>query len=206
MAAWLTTKGIDFRESTAYVTDPANCVVCRGSNSGSPQDNYPTSAVVGGDSITYGFTSTDGDVGRDRSTLIDARLAGVCQRANGPGGQDLWRLDLDGPGSHDIGMALGDAINATVGSVEVWDDTNFLFTVSGSPAAGQFLDANGVDWSAAAWPGSNTLKTVTFASSILILKIASLVIGGSTGFAHVSVSPFTAASGKSSQFALMGVG
>lgn len=189
--AWLTTKTFNFRKTTAFVTDGTNQHVVQCQEAGSAQDNFTTTASIGGDSVDYGFTSTDADVGRDRSTSPDVSLAGVCQRSNG--GVDVWKCIMDVSGSHDIGCALGDYGNAHTNVwLEIYDDTTLLWTVSsvGGTIAQHFLDATGVDRTAAAWPGSQALKTLVFTTNVFVAKIGNPSVGtDSTCLASLSISP-----------------
>lgn len=188
LGAW-TTIGINFRATAGYVTDGANQTYCLGTS-----DTYPQPR--GG--ATFGYTSVNGDASRDRSTGVDVRLAGQNQQPN-DGTQSVWKLDLTTSGPKTICLALGDE-NSTQGYqyIQVLDDTTVLFTITDTDgtANDKFDDANGTEWSGSAWPGSNTCRTVTFATTTLVFKLgATSSQSGSSTIAHLSV---TDAGGSSS--------
>jgi hypothetical protein len=179
--AW-TTIGINFRASSGYVSDGANETYCLGQST----DAYPT--VRGG--ATFGWGASY-DNGRDRDNAVDRRLAGVNYRAN-DGGQSTFTLDLPATGTYTVCLALGDATNSTgYNYAEVLDNVTSKFVVDDTDgtAIANYDDANGTNHTAAAWPGSQTCRSVTFASTTFNLKLGSPTVqSGSSLLAHISVS------------------
>lgn len=182
--------GIDFRDTAAYVADGANRTYCLGD-----ADPYPT--VRGG--YTFGWVSGDGDSGRDQSTSVDVRLAGVNFSSN-DGSPGVFRLDLTSTGSKTICIAMG---NNTFDAyqdqyVEILDNVTSKLIVNvpgdgvgtgGAGAAGGFLDTAGTRWTAATWPANNVCATVTFASTTLFMKLGTPSADTSLSFiAHLSVA------------------
>jgi hypothetical protein len=154
--AWL--KGFNFRATSAYVTDGTNetFVVA---------DVYPVTR----NGVTFGWANTAGSIGsRNRSATIDRRLAGI--NFNEAGG-DIFRVDLPGAGLYQINAAFGDHANGQSITAAFQDNTtSFISTTATSVAVAHYLDASFTDWSEAAWPGSNTLISQVFTSSILRIQ------------------------------------
>ena len=147
-------KGFNFRATSGYVKDGANeTYVIYG-------DNYPTTR----NGVTFGWTHPYVQT-RDRNSGLDRRLAGTHYWTD-----ETWpidfRIDLPATGSFEIRLAFGDASSDWPSTVQIKDTDTVLFTVSGSTVAAHFLDATGVDRTAAAWPGSNASVTQSFASQI----------------------------------------
>ena len=151
-------KGWNFRATSGYVTDGTNETYCL-------QEVYPVTR----NGVTFGWdTATASDDARDRNNTTDRRLAGI----NATGGSDTpphtFRVDLPASGDYIISLATGDFnFDQSQTRVFFYDNTTLLFTISTDVncAAANFIDANGTKWSAAAWPGSNTTKTLTFATT-----------------------------------------
>ena len=159
--------GFDFRNTSAYVTDPSTSTfqLCP---TGTANPAYPTTKSVNGQSITFGWESGTANVdSRDRNSGIDARLAGINFVPSTAGGSGTWRVDLPSSGSWTLNMAMGDASGAQTINLNVKDTNTTLFSFANTAvASGSFLDANGTAWTAANWPASNTSKTVTFTTTI----------------------------------------
>jgi hypothetical protein len=154
-------QGVDFRATSGYVTDPTNCTY--ETLTGSPYVNYPTTTPQGSN-IGWETSSFAWLNSRDRSTGVDARLAGILYNSNA--NTPVYRIDLPATGSHNIGLAMGDMGSSQAATVVFKDDITTISTVSGTFAAANFLDATGVSRTAAAWPGSQALLAHTFASTI----------------------------------------
>jgi hypothetical protein len=154
-------QGVDFRATSGYVTDPTNCTY--ETLVGSPYVNYPTTTPqgnnIGWETAGFGWLNS-----RDRSTGVDARLAGILYNTNA--NTPVYRIDLPATGSHNNGLAIGDMGSSPTTTVVFKDDVTTISTVSGLSAAANFLDATGVSRTAAAWPGSQALLAHTFASTI----------------------------------------
>jgi hypothetical protein len=172
--------GFDFRATQAYVTDPASDTYVLGAGT-----RYPTLR----NGISFGWTTAAAST-RDRSTSVDKRLAGVNFVAGNvaPG---VFQIDLPGPGTYTITLAMGDATSQQANcKVEFKDGGTSLFTVSASSlVAGSFADSNGHIWSSAQWPASNTTRQVTVTGSSLTMYVgANNGNSGATTVAFVGVS------------------
>lgn len=155
--------GFDFRATSGYVTDPANCSADVGTGA-----TYPN---VYGNGATAGWDSSILD-SRDRNSGNDARLAGDMFLATSAA--RTFRIDLPSTGSYDIRMAIGDASYsiASTNKWELFDNASSLATATGGTSASQrFLDATNTEYTNATWSGSNTAITKTFTSTILNFKI-----------------------------------
>jgi hypothetical protein len=170
-------QGFDFRYSANFVTDPA------GDNYVGPQTYYPTMGTV----TTYGWNIYAPVAGRDRSSQVDPRLAGV--NGNNESSAPFY-VDLPSPGTYSIALAMGDEGYSAcwVGTCQVqfWDGNILLATVTGGPiGAGYFYDAEGNNWSAAAWPNSNVSRQVTLLGAQLTVVVGT---NYSTPIAYLGVS------------------
>jgi hypothetical protein len=133
--------------------------------------NYPRVTAQGN---TVGFQNAvlNVDGTRDRDNTIDPRLAGMIYNAEAS--PAIYTIDLPAPGDYSISLALGDASNAQAGPqrLEIFDTATSLLLLSGiGTGAGQFCDAAGNLWSAAAWPSSNVAVTKTFATTKFVMNI-----------------------------------
>ena len=155
-------QGFDFRDTLAYVTDPA------GSNF-TFSDGYP---------ITIGSATAGYDQGspgtpiqtRNRNSGNDARIAGM--HFSNSTAEMRFRVDLPSTGDYTIHLALGDASYSVDCYVEIQDTTTILSTVQGNTgAANSFLDATQTVYTAANWPGSETGILLTFTTTILRVRV-----------------------------------
>jgi len=174
-------KAINCRATAGYVTDGAGQTYCL------PTDVYPVTR--GGQ--TFGLNTTISDGGRDRSLTVDVRLAGQIHATNN-GTQYTLRVDLDETGLHNITLAIGDATTAQgYQYVELYDNATLITTIDDTTgtAAGGFDDANGTEWTAANWPGSNTKLQHNFTSTILNITFGAPAAQlNSTTIAHVATT------------------
>lgn len=164
-------EGYDFRATSGFVTDPANCTYVI-------FDPYPTTR----DGSTFGWTSANDT--RDRNSGIDARLAGV---SFGPSGL-TFRVDLPNTGNFAISLAIGDAsFGRSNMGVEIRDTSTAKITLSSlATNAAEWYDATGVKrTSAADWVANQASSTQTFSTTIL-----NLVMTGSsdTYVSHLFIS------------------
>jgi hypothetical protein len=143
-------QGVDFRNTSGYVSDPTNCTY----ELGASNTDYPTTTPQGNNiGWETGFVAFNA---RDRDNTLDPRLAG-CNFTNVA--QATFRIDLPSSGSYTINLALGDDFSGWSEKLQVFDGTTSLFTVSGTNSAvsgwGGF-DANGNSYtSATAWVSAN---------------------------------------------------
>lgn len=156
--------GFDFRNTSGYVTDPTDCVFQGG-------ETYPaTYTPAAGGSFTAGWNFDESSGTRNRDNTLDPRLAGLLFDTSLT---RFFRLDLPSAGNYEVRLAMGDGVYASGAYWQLYDGVTLLATFSGATSGGHFLDANGTDRTAAAWPGSNTPVTFTFAGTQLILKMFS---------------------------------
>lgn len=154
--------GFDFRATSGYVTDPANTQFVSDATA-----YNGTTACVGNQSVICGWEGT-ANGSRDRSTSVDARLAGLVFIDNNSA-TPCFRVDLPSAGTYSIRLALGDDSNSQNNKLTIKDNTTVLATI-GSPtvtSAAHFLDATGTDYSSTSWPGGNTAINLTFSTTIL---------------------------------------
>ena len=178
--SWATGYGFNFRGTLEYVTDDTDEIGWRHPTSLGDW-TYPEekiSGVVAGISVT-GSTSTnlDLDSGRDR------RLAGAHQASNALGAS-TFRIDLPATGDYEIGLAYSSNISAC--RIELLDDTDSLAVLTPT-ISGNVADANGDTHSFANWPTSQTLRTETFTSTVLNVRIGNNSGSNSTRLHHIFV-------------------
>lgn len=179
-------KHINFRDTISYVTDGGGEVAILNDS-----DTYPS----GVDSDIGWSTVNNGDMPRDRDSGADRRLAGVHQCGN-DGDQNTFRLSGITPGEYNVTIALGDASQTpSYLYFQLLDGGDVEFTIddtNGVSAEGNFLDANGSEWSKSAWPSSNTPRHVTISNTDVYFKIGSpSAQSSSTGIAHFSIEPYS---------------
>ena len=213
--SWSTEKGLNFRDTSAYVTDGANeTYVLRstGSELGPTYSGVTPYTTIDGDDIYLGYESgggTDGE--RDREQTIDRRIAGVHFKSNTA--QATFRIDLPQAGTYAIRLAFGDYWYTTRNYWQIVDDATVLETVDKTgteSSANSFLDATGTAYSAANWPTSNTPKEYTFNSTILRIVFAGNNVSANTtrssALCHVGIRFVGSALPKSLGLLLRGCG
>lgn len=191
--AWLTTKGFNFRDSVGFVTDGTN------QKYSDDDDAYPNSDSIGGDSVVSGWLSLTNIFAADRDTGIDVRLAGLEYVGGGAATYESWQCDLPAAGNYKVRLALGDAGFAQANSrVAIWDSTvsQLLNRTEGTSVAGHFVDAAGVDYAAAAWPGSNSQVTLTFTTSTFIMRVYANSGALVSTVAHLEIEQVAVSSGS----------
>ena len=156
-------QGFDFRNTAGFVTDPAGDTYVLATTA------YPT--TVNG--VTFGWLQTPQVQARDRNAQLDPRLAGINFVNNGS--PATFDVDLPSPGTYSLSVALGDA-----GYQQCWvqcqvqflDGSTVLATLTvGSTQLSYFYDAQGNNWSAAAWPTSNLSQQVTLTGTHLTVVV-----------------------------------
>jgi S-DNA-T family DNA segregation ATPase FtsK/SpoIIIE len=150
-------KGFNFRATSTYVTDGTDETYVLA-------ESYPTTR----NGVTFGYTSSTGTINtRDRLTSIGPELAGL--HFDGGSGS-VFRVDLPAAGDYDVRFGAGDPGNAQTVSATFKDGASTLWSLGPTAlAAGHVIDALGVDYTDAAWPGSNTAKRLTWGASALTL-------------------------------------
>lgn len=155
--------GINFRQTSGYVTDGTNETYCVG-------DAYSTSRgdCGGGVAAVFGWESgfSAGNT-RDRNAVVDRRLAGINFDTTTVNA--VFRLDLPSAGTYEIRLALGDASTSLYKGGLVKDDTTTVITIANgsSGSAAEYYDASDTLRTYLTWPGSNSAQSVNFSSTIL---------------------------------------
>lgn len=156
-------QGFNFRATAGYVSDPSNTTHVMSTTA------YPTK--VG--NITFGWLKTSLVQSRDRSKVVDPRLAGINYVSNGTPAQ--FQVDLPAPGTYLLSLAMGDAAYGqcwTRCQIQFLDGNTNVGTVAGGTiAAGYFYDDATEAWSAAAWPANNISKQVTMTGTHLTVVV-----------------------------------
>jgi hypothetical protein len=175
-------QGINFRQTSGYVTDGADENAEIGTSV-----NYPRTTPQGN---TVGFESITGSLAaRDRSTSPDPRIAGLAFIS--AGGEFTYRIDLPAPGTYriwggareTIGSALRDtrldiSDNATL-LTTAWDRANLV--TPETVDATNTIHANGADW-VTAYPTSYI--DLTFSSTIARFRVRAPT-GGADNRAYI---------------------
>jgi uncharacterized membrane protein len=153
--------GFDFRGSSNYVTDPPGDTYVLSSTA------YPTTF----NGINFGWTNVSLVQSRNRSTGVDPRLAGMNYANNGS--PATFYVDLPASGTYSVSLAMGDAGYQACSvqcQIQFLDGSNVLATLTrGSEGSAHFYDAQGNNWSAAAWPTKNVSLQVAIAGTRLTM-------------------------------------
>ena len=161
-------QGINFRATSGYVSDPTNTDYEIGTTA-----NYPRTTAQGNN---VGWLDAPNQT-RNRSTGVDARLAGVHVNNAGSTNWKRYRVDLPSTGNYYVRVAQGDASFAQNTGIDLYDNTSSLGTLvavsAGFTAGGEFYDATGVKrTSAANWVSSNAQAgPFTFSTTTLIVQL-----------------------------------
>ena len=158
-------QGFDFRNTPGYVTDPPTSTYVLSTTA------YPT--VRNG--VTFGWANPALVSARDRSLMVDPRLAGINYVSNGAPAK--FYVDLPSAGTYNLSLAMGDDGYGqcwTQCQVQFLDGSTVVGTVNGSyEGLGFFYDAAGQNWSATNWPGSNSPLLVTMNGTRLTVVVGS---------------------------------
>ncbi len=168
-------KGINFRATAGYVTDPATDTYSLG-------EAYPTTR--GG--VTFGWATNKTAQSRDRSAGL-VRLGGIVFHTNGAS-TTTFRVDLPSAGTYRIRLAAGDTAAAQAQRILIKDNTTTLATLAASTPANQWMDATGVvRTSYSDWTSNNASVDLTFSTTTLILECGD---AGGSGSNATSLSHF----------------
>jgi hypothetical protein len=191
-------QGVDFRATSGFVTDPANCY---GDTAGAvgPPGNFPI-VTPQGNNVGWSFVSPSAVINnQDISSIIDPRLAGNAY-ITGTTFNGTYTIQLPSSGTYKINLALGDAANGQGPmTIAIFDDTTLLVTPvnAASSGAGQWFDATGtLRTSASAWVTANPQGgggvgqiTQTFATTFCRFNISAQVGGtGNVVLAHLWIN------------------
>ncbi len=152
--------GFDFRNTSGFVTDPANCTWAI------TADTYPQTRI----GTTFGYTNGPLGGNSDNSASVDSRLAGVAIDTNVSGSPSIWRVDLPHSGAWLTDVALGNQVSGESNLyLEIRDGATPLLTLDKAAAisANQYWDASGVlRTSDTDWVNNHTLVQVTFTGTV----------------------------------------
>lgn len=176
-------QGINFRGTAGYVTDGTD----EYGETASGTLNYPTTSTQGN---SVGWESgTSGASPANRNSGNNRRIAGMAH-TNGPAATVMrYRIDLPSSGDYKFRAAVGDANYSSNVYLELEDTSSSLGTLATSNTSGSnnFRDAADAQYSAANWPGSNSLS----AAKTFTTTICRFVIGDGvetyTRIAHIYV-------------------
>ena len=197
-------QGFDFRNTASFVTDPAGDTVVL------PTMAYPMHA----NGLTFGWLNPYLVQGRDVSTAVDPRLAGINFASNGLAA--TFYVDLPSPGTYNLTLAMGDEgwRSCWVAcQIQFFDGKSLVGTVARHDIpARRFTDARGTAWSAAAWPVSNLPLPMTLTGTRLTMVVGTTkATKGYTSIAFLGIaaaakpnlsvaSTFVVKQGKQSSF------
>lgn len=183
-AQW--SKGFNFRATSGTVSDAA------GEARITDADTYPTTVL----STSVGWTVAPTSC-VTRSVSEDRRLTGICYMSD-LSGSAIFRVNLPATGTYYVWLALGDVTDPQTGQyLQVLDDTTPVLTISssGGTATGHYIDATATDYSKAAWPGSNSYATLTFATTTMYIKLGSSSLSGYSTLAHFKIADYIPSGG-----------
>jgi uncharacterized membrane protein len=178
--------GFDFRGSSSFVTDPPGDTYVLANTA------YPTTF----NGVNFGWTNVKLLSSRNRSTSVDPRLAGMNAATNGS--PATFYVDLPASGTYYLSLALGDEGYQscwTQCQIQFLDGNTVLATLTDGPeGAGYFYDAQGNEWSAAAWPNQNLTLEVAIAGTRLTTIVGSSKASGDyTAIAFLGLTEVTLA-------------
>jgi hypothetical protein len=174
-------KGFDFRASSGYVTDPANCTYVLDT------DSYPTTR----NSVTFGWTVAPTS-SRDRNSGFDPRIAGI----NFGNGNGTFQVDLPSAGTYDLSLAMGDSANQSGMTFTVKDNGSTVASYGPLNTSGaDFYDATSTLYVFSAWPGSQAPVNLTFSSTVFQFLLGSAT--SNSTIAHIFLSQTSSGGGGS---------
>lgn len=166
--------GINFRASSAYVTDGTGETYSLG-------EAYPTTR--GG--LTFGWSANRTGTARDRGNSgYDRRLAGTVFSANST--PTDFRIDLPSTGTAQIRLAIGDLASSQLNRLQLLDGATVFATLSGDTTSTQFIDATGVIRTDVQWPANNVALSHTFTTTTFIVRVGDGVTSANSAIAHAS--------------------
>lgn len=190
MAIWR--QGWNFRNTIPFVTDGNGQTPCIASgNTAATPDYLPTCRRNG----VFGYLVDPGDTGRDRDATLDPRLAGIHYNANTSAPKQV-RLALNGPGTYDFYIAVGDAASGQSAQFVRCNDHQYTLLNINQPAGSafaSFFDATNTQYAAANWPSQNRPKRVRFRGPYLDIFYGdpAQLAGASTTLAYFAAVQIT---------------
>ena len=156
--------GFDFRATQSFVVDPA------GSTWASAEVAYPTSRIIDGQVVTFGW-ETQGAGGVDYfPTGIDPRLAGAACRQNGTSAT-TFRVDLPAIGAYDIQLAVGNARWSVAHHASILSGSSVVLSLDGETFGGWFFDAMMHHLYASQWVDQGAASRKIFTSTIFRISL-----------------------------------
>ncbi len=204
MAAWNGSykMGLNFRQTTAYVTDPANTGLHHNGDSlGDLQGSNTVTLASTGDTVSVGWATSGGTPGADvsgggnynRNSALDARLAGMALLdANTV--RDLV-ITLPSAGSYYFWCAFGEASYSRKAQWEILDSASSLATISlgltGGSArwwdATQTLRTSAAAWVSAHDSGTTAAVLYTFATTTMRIRVGTGANGDVVCLSHIGL-------------------
>jgi hypothetical protein len=189
--AWTTSKGWNFRSTTALVTDPTNTTYAI------LTDVYNVTRSIGGENVTFGWDGTSALEVRDRASLTgDAARLGGHHFLSPTSGTQYFRVDVPAAGQYKVRLALGDYSYDTQVNILIKDGVggSVLATITdASVGTKHWVDAGGTErTSESDWLANNTQITVTLTGTALCVYL----VGESTyncNIAHLELEQIAAA-------------
>ena len=125
--------------------------------------------------MTFGWANTALVQARDRSLMVDPRLAGINYVSNGAPAK--FYVDLPSAGTYNLSLAMGDDGYGqcwTQCQVQFLDGSTVVGTVSGGyEGLGYLLRCRGQELVGDGWPGSNSPLLVTMNGTRLTVVVGS---------------------------------
>jgi hypothetical protein len=201
--------GINFRQTTAYATNPANTGLHHNGDSlGDLQGSNTVTLASTGDTVSVGWTTSGGTPGADlgggqnnnRDSGVDARLAGNTHiDANTV--RDLV-ITLPSAGNYYFWCAFGDNGYSRAAQWEILDSASSLDTISLAATGGaarwwdatETLRTSAANWVTAHDNGTTAAVLYTFATTTMRIRVGTGANGDVVPLAHVGLLKAAASS------------
>lgn len=185
-AGWGGSKGFNFRATAGYVADGADQAYVVG-------DTYPTTRMVGGEAVTFGWEAQGPDPLRERTSAAPYKpeLSGL-EQLSGSGSEAVFRVDLPATGDYMIHVGACDPVFGNKVFFGLRDNTTEFVSVAetalGSTdvcdAAGN-IHSTGLLWRQNASRVVRTFGSTTFRFALKVTSsLASIV-------SHITITPIT---------------
>lgn len=210
MAAWDGSykAGINFRTTSAYVTDPANTGWMPSDEDGNDLPGAQTVTLAGtGDTIACGWAASGGTPSgsqitgagtRDRDNTFDPRVAGI-HFIDANSIRDFV-ITLPSTGDYLVWLGAGDPSNGTSGGeYEILDSTTSRMTLTqGAAASGAFYDATDALQTPPFWAishdgGTGRALRINFTTTTMRLRLGTASNGHLVAIAHIALMKYTPA-------------
>jgi len=197
--AWTTRKQYNFRSTLAYITDPAGSIAIVGRAGAITEKPLPLTYTLDSDASDVGWSTGSSTQGaRDRNAANASKGTCGCHFvANAAGSPHILQIELrGGVGSYEIGFASGDpdGVGTTQPYIQIFDGTTLKNTIDGTAGIANFMDATGVNRTAANWDADNQVLTISFADTsgpggtpVMYIKCGDTATAGFTMINCVSV-------------------